>query len=125
MVCLGSRVFTCTWCVPKDMGALLATPSGRGWRRGEYVFDRVPDLVDLFERGQEIHGPRLLPVVELLAVEAHFEPAAVGGSPRDCRAPIVDRGDLSRHTDGNGEVTSDDAVDDLDVNSTFGHGSPP
>src|SRR4026208_966010 len=107
------------------MIALLATPSGGSGRRGEYFLDGVPDLVDLLERGQEVHGPGLLPVVELLAVEVHFDAAAVGGGHRDCRFAIVDRGELSRHTDGNGEVTSDDAVDDLDVDFTFGHGSPP
>ena len=95
--------------------------SRRRRRLGEDLFDRVPDLVDLFERGQEVDGAGLLPVVELLAVEVHFEPAAVGRGKRDRRFAIVDRGQLSRHTDGYGQVPSDDAVDDLDVNFAFGH----
>jgi hypothetical protein len=47
--------------------------------RGKDLLDRVPDFVDLFQRGQEVDGSRRLPIVELLAVEVHFESAAVGG----------------------------------------------
>src|SRR5881296_998115 len=101
------------------MTALLV---GRRRRRhAEYFLDRVADLVDLLQRRQEIDGSRSLAVIELLAVEVHFEPAAVGRGEGDRGFPIVDRGQLSRHTDGYGEVPSDDAVHDLDVNFAFGH----
>src|SRR5499425_2170221 len=95
---------------------------GRRYRHAEYLLDRVADLVDLLQRRQEVDGARSLPVIELLAVEVHFEPAAVGRGEGDRRLAIVDRRELGRHTDGHGEVPSDDAVDDLDVNLAFGHG---
>src|SRR5436853_154960 len=80
-------------------------------RPGEDLLDRVADLVDLLQCWQEIDGSRRLPVVELLAVEVHFEPAAVGRGEGDRRFPIVDRGKLGRHTDGHRQVPSNDAVD--------------
>src|SRR5262249_54792875 len=54
---------------------------GGGGRRRlrEDLLDGVPDLVDLLERGQEIHGSRFLAIVELPAVEVDFEAATVGG----------------------------------------------
>jgi len=100
---------------------------GRSRRRRarEDLFDRVADLVNLLQRRQEIDGSWGLAVVELLAVEVHFEPAAVGRGEGDRRFPVVDRGQLGRHTDGYGKIPSDDAIDDLDVAFTFGHfGSP-
>src|SRR6516165_6712837 len=104
------------------MAALLV---GRRRRcHAEDLLDRVADLVDLLQRGQEIDGSRRLPVVELLALQVHLEPAAVGRGEGDRRFPVVDRGQLSRHTDGYGEVPSDDAVDDLDVALAFGHFRP-
>ena len=84
------------------------------------LLDRVPDFVDLFQRGQEVDGSWLLPIVEFLAVEVHFEPATVGWGEGDRRFSVVDRRQLGRHTDGNGQVPVDDAVDDLDVNFAFG-----
>src|SRR6266576_3102428 len=115
-----------TWCVPKAMLALLVLGRGRRRRqRGELFLDGVADLVDLAERRQEVDRARLFPVVELLAVEVHFEPAAVGRGEGDRRFPVVHRGQLSRHTGGYGKVPSDDAVDDLDVTFAFGHFGPP
>src|SRR6059036_617832 len=73
---------------------------------------------------QKVHGARSLPVVELLAVQVHLEPAAVGRGQRNCRIAVVDRGQLGRHTDGHGEIPSDDAVDDFDVYLAFGHVGP-
>src|SRR5262245_16790123 len=99
-----------------------ARASRRGGRRREDVLDGVPDLVDLLEGGQEVHRAGLLPVVELLAVEVDLEPAAVGRGEGDRGLPVVDRRQLGRHTDGHGEIPSDDAVDDLDVHLPFGHG---
>src|SRR5256884_2290006 len=90
-------------------------------RPGEDLFDRVADLVDLLQCRQEIDGSRRLPVVELLAVEVRFEPAAIGWGEGDRRFPIVDRGKLGRHTDGHRQIPSNDAVNDLDVNFAFGH----
>src|SRR6266542_646438 len=101
-------------CVPISVG--------RGGRRlGEDLTDRVADLVDLPEGGQEVHGPRLLAVVELLAVHVHLEPALLGRGQRDRGLTIVHGAQLGRHTDGYGEVPSVDAVDDLDVDSCVGH----
>src|SRR5690348_11493981 len=105
------------------MTALLV--SRRCRCHAEDLLDGIADLVDLLQRRQEIDGARSLAIVELLAIEVHFEPAAVGRGEGDRRFPIVDRGQLSRHTDGYGEVPSDDAVDDLDVTFTFGHCDPP
>src|SRR6266850_726023 len=93
--------------------------------RGELLLDGVADLVDLAERRQEVDRARLFPVVELLAVEVHFESAAVRRGHGDRRFPIVDRGELSRHTDGYGKVPSSDAVNDLGVNFALGHLTPP
>src|SRR5215470_5767410 len=104
------------------MAALLV---GRRYRHAEDLLDRIADLVDLLQRGQEIDGSRCLAVVELLAVQVHLEPAAVGRGEGDRGFPVVDRGQLSRHTDGYGEIPSDDAVDDLDVALAFGHFGPP
>src|SRR5262249_3135132 len=104
------------------MAALLVSCRDR---HAEDLLDRIADLVNLLQRGQEVDGARSLPVVELLAVEVHFEPAAVGRGEGDRRCRIVNRGQLSRHTDGYGEVPSDDAVDDLDVTFAFGHSGPP
>src|SRR5215470_12915062 len=98
---------------------------GRRYRHAEDLLDRVADLVNLLQRGQEVDGARSFPVIELLAVEVHFEPAAVGRSEGDRGLAVVDRRKLGRHTDGHGEVPSDDAVDDLDVALTFGHFGPP
>src|SRR5262252_6677234 len=95
---------------------------GRRYRHAEDLLDRVANLVDLLQRGQEVDSARSLPVIELLAVEVHFEPAAVGRGEGDRRLAIVDRRQLGRHTDGHGEIPSDDAVDDLDVHLPFGHG---
>src|SRR5215475_1046803 len=105
------------------MTALLVGRRCRG--HAEDLLDRVADLVDLLQGRQEVDGARSLPVIELLAVEVHFEPAAVGRGEGDCGLPVVDRRKLGRHTDGHGEVPSDDAVDDLDVTLTFGHFGPP
>src|SRR5262249_12801862 len=54
-----------------------------GRRLGEDLCDRVPDLVDLPERGQEVDGSRLLAVIELLAVDVHLEPTLLGRRERD------------------------------------------
>src|SRR5437867_12072678 len=107
------------------MCELLVGCSSRRRRLAEDLFDGIPDLVNLLERGQEVHGARSLPVVELLAVQVHLEPAAVGRGQRNCRIAVVDRGQLGRHTDGHGEIPSDDAVDDFDVYLAFGPGGPP
>jgi len=81
--------------------------------------------MDLLQRRQEIDGSRGLAVVQLLAVEVHFEPAAIGRGEGDRCFSVVDGGQLSHHTEGDGQIPSDDAVDDLDVAFTFGHFGPP
>src|SRR5262249_27307772 len=100
---------------------------GGGCRRRltEYLANRLSYLVNLSERGEEVHGAGLLAVVHLLAVEIHFESAAVRRRERDSSFAVVDRGELGRHTDGHGEIPSDDAVDDLDVTLALGHVIPP
>src|SRR5262245_11951959 len=81
--------------------------------------------MDLLQRRQEVHRARGLAIVELLTVQVDLEPATVRRSERDRGFPVVDRRELGRHTDGHGEIPSDDAVDDLDVALAFGHGGPP
>src|SRR5262245_4952447 len=94
---------------------------GRCHGRAAALLDRVADLVNLLQRGQEVDGARSLTVIELLAVEVHFEPAAVGRGEGDRGLPVVDRRQLGSHTDGHGEVPSDDAVHDLDATLTVRH----
>src|ERR1700694_3969215 len=96
---------------------------GCGRRRlAELLADGVADLVDLAERGQEVDRARFLAVVHLLAVHVHFEDPFVGGGEGDAGFAVVRRGQLSRHTDGYGEVPSRDAVDDLVLDLAFAHG---
>src|SRR5262245_14296146 len=99
-----------------------------GRRRGrdaEDLLDRVAALVNLLQREQAVDGVRSLAIIELLAVAVHLAPSAVGRGEGDRGLPVVDRRQLGRHTDGHGEVPSDDAVHDLDVTLTFGHFGPP
>src|SRR5262249_12038602 len=104
------------------MAALLVSCRDR---HAEDLLDRIADLVNLLQRGQEVDGARSLPVVELLAVEVHFEPAAVGRGEGARRFPIVHRGQLSRPTAGYGVLPSADAVDDPAVPFAFGCSGPP
>src|SRR5688572_6333973 len=113
--------------VMRGMGGLLPERSvGRRHRLlGEDLANALADLVDLLQRGQEVDSARLLAVVHLLAVQVDFEDAFAGGGQGHCGFAVVDRGELSRHTDGYGEVTSGNAVDDLDADFAFAHVGPP
>src|SRR4030095_4190153 len=99
-----------------DSSNVTVAISVGGLRGGlsEDLADRVADLVDLLQRGQEVDGARLLPVVHLLAAHVDLESAFFRRCEGDRGLPIVHRAQLSRHTDGYGEVPSVNAVDDLD-----------
>src|SRR5262249_9956574 len=80
-------------------------------------------LVDLLFGGQVVYRGLLFAVTVLLVVKGHLRPALIVGGVRHFLTADGASSPAGRCSVGLPEVPSRDAVDDLDLDPAFAHGS--